>query len=118
MSTEQDTEQRIRPIIRMTPPPPPLTGGGYNVTIAFDIDLSKEYEEYLEYIDQQPPENQRPFLDEVSYIAHQIMNGFMDTAASIDASGWGLALRKGRVIVNDVRYVTLAPQYRSEEEPF
>ena len=44
--------------------------------------------------------------------------GFMDTAASIDASGWGLALRKGRVIVNDVRYVTLAPQYRSEEEPF
>ena len=46
------------------------------------------------------------------------MNGFMDTAASIDANGWGLSLRKGRVIVNDVRYVTLAPRYRSEEEPF
>jgi hypothetical protein len=118
MSTEQDTEQRIRPIIRMTPPPPPLTGGGYNVTIAFDIDLSKEYKDYLEDIDQQPPEKQRPFLDDISHIAHQIMNGFMDTSASIDASGWGVALRKGRVIVNDVRYVTLAPQYRSEEEPF
>ncbi len=110
------TETDERPIIRMLPDPP-SEGGGHNLTIAFDVDLAREHEEYLQYIHRQPPEDQHPFLDEVSYIAQQIMEGFMDQS-SIDARGFGLTLRKGRVIVNDVRAVTLAERYIPKDEPF
>ena len=110
------TETDERPIIRMLPDPP-SEGGGHNLTIAFDVDLAREHEEYLQYIPRQPPEDQHPFLDEVSYIAQQIMEGFMDQS-SIDARGFGLTLRKGRVIVNDVRAVTLAERYIPKDEPF
>jgi len=109
-------EQDERPIIRMVPAPP-HEGGGHNMTIAFDVDLAQEHEEYVQYIQRQKPEEQRPFLDEVSYIAQQIMEGFMDQSA-IDARGWGLSLRKGRVIVNDVRAVTIAERYAPKDEPF
>ena len=109
-------EQDERPIIRMVPAPP-SEGGGHNMTIAFDVDLAQEHEEYLQYITRQPPEDQHPFLDEVAYIAQQIMEGFMDQS-SIDARGFGLSLRKGRVIVNDVRAVTLAEKYARTDEPF
>ena len=105
-----------RPIIRMVPAPP-SEGGGHNLTIAFDVDLAREHEEYVQYIDQQPPEDQHPFLDEVAYIAQQIMEGFMDQS-SIDARGFGLALRMGRGIVNDVRAGTLAEKYAPKDEPF
>ena len=108
--------QTERPIIRMVPAPP-SEGGGHNLTIAFDVDLAQEHTEYLQYIQQQRPDEQRPFLDEVAYIAQQIMDGFMD-AATIDSRGWGLSIRKGRVIVNDVRAVTLAERYAPKDEPF
>ena len=108
--------QTERPIIRMVPAPP-SEGGGHNLTIAFDVDLAQEHTEYLQYISQQRPDEQRPFLDEVAYIAQQIMDGFMD-AGSIDSRGWGLSIRKGRVIVNDVRAVTLAERYAPKDEPF
>ena len=87
------------------------------MTIAFDVDLAQEHEEYLQYVHRQRPEDQHPFLDEVSYIAQEIMEGFMDQS-SIDARGFGLALRKGRVIVNDVRAVALAERYAPKDEPF
>lgn len=109
-------EQTERPIIRVAPAPP-SESGGHNVTIAFDVDLAQEHEEYLQYLHRQLPEDQRPFLDEVSYIAEQIMEGFMDQAC-IDARGWGLHIRKGRVIVNDIRAVTLAERYAPKDEPF
>ena len=108
--------QTERPVVRMVPSPP-SEGGGHNLTIAFDVDLAQEHTEYLQYISQQSPEDQRPFLDEVAYIAQQIMDGFMD-AATIDSRGWGLSIRKGRVIVNDVRAVTLAERYAPKDEPF
>ena len=98
-------------------PSPPSEGGGHNLTIAFDVDLAQEHTEYLQYIQQQRSDEQRPFLDEVAYIAQQIMDGFMD-AATIDSRGWGLSIRKGRVIVNDVRAVTLAERYAPKDEPF
>ena len=110
------TETAERPIIRMLPDPP-SEGGGHNLTIAFDVDLARAHEEYLQYIHRQPPEDQHPFLDEVSYIAQQIMEGFMDQS-SIDPRGFGLTLRKGRVIANDVRAVTLAERYIPKDEPF
>ena len=109
-------EQTERPIIRMVPAPP-SEGGGHNLTIAFDVDLAQEHTEYLQYIQQQRPDEQRPFLDEVAYIAQEIMEGFMDQS-SIDSRGFGLALRKGRVIVNDVRAVALAEKYAPKDEPF
>jgi hypothetical protein len=105
-----------RPIIRMVPDPP-SEGGGHNLTIAFDVDLALEHAEYIQYIHQQRPDEQRPFMDEVAFIAQQIMEGFM-AQSSIDSNGWGLLLRKGRVIVNDVRAVTLADRYVPKDEPF
>ncbi len=108
--------QDERPIIRVAPAPP-SEGGGHNLTIAFDVDLAQEHEEYLQYVHRQRPEDQHPFLDEVAYIAQEIMEGFMDQS-SIDARGFGLALRKGRVIVNDVRAVALAERYAPKDEPF
>ncbi len=109
-------EQTERPIIRMVPAPP-SEGGGHNMTIAFDVDLAQEHEDYLQYSHRQPPEDQHPFLDEVAFMAQQIMEGFMEQAY-IDARGWGLHLRKGRVIVNDIRAVTLAERYAPKDEPF
>ncbi len=108
--------QDERPIIRVAPAPP-SEGGGHNLTIAFDVDLAQEHEEYLQYVHRQRPEDQHPFLDEMAYIAQEIMEGFMDQS-SIDARGFGLALRKGRVIVNDVRAVALAERYAPKDEPF
>ena len=87
------------------------------MTIAFDVDLAREHDEYLQYIQQQRPDEQRPFLDEIAFIAQQIMEGFV-SAATIDSNGWGLSIRKGRVIVNDVRSVSLAERYAPEGEPF
>ena len=108
--------QDERPIIRVAPAPP-SEGGGHNLTIAFDVDLAQEHEDYLQYVHRQRPEDQHPFLDEVAYIAQEIMEGFMDQSY-IDARGFGLALRKGRVIVNDVRAVALAERYAPKDEPF
>jgi hypothetical protein len=105
-----------RPIIRMVPDAP-REGGGHTMTIAFDVDLAREHDEYLRQIQQQHPDEQRPFMDEVAFIAQQIMEGFMSHAA-IDSAGFGLYLRKGRVIVNDVRAVTLADRYVPKAEPF
>ncbi len=105
-----------RPIIRMVPAAPSV-GGGHNLTIAFDVDLAREHDEYVQYIQSQRPEDQRPFMDDMAYIAQQIMEGFV-TAATIDSDGFGLSIRKGRVIVNDVRAVALAEQYMPQDEPF
>ena len=105
-----------RPIIRIAPDAP-SEGGGHNLTIAFDVDLAREHREYLQYIQQQRPEDQRPFLDEIAFIAQQVMEGFM-AASTIDSNGWGLSLRKGRVIVNDVRAAALAERYIPKDEPF
>ena len=98
-------------------PDPPSEGGGHNLTIAFDVDLAREHVHYLQYIREQRPEDQRPFLDEIAFIAQQVMEGFM-AASTIDSNGWGLSVRKGRVIVNDVRAVTLAERYAPKDEPF
>jgi hypothetical protein len=98
-------------------PDPPSEGGGHNLTIAFDVDLAIEHGHYLQYIREQRPEDQRPFLDEIAFIAQQVMEGFM-AASTIDSNGWGLSVRKGRVIVNDVRAVTLAERYAPKDEPF
>ena len=106
------------PVIQMARKAP-SDQGGYNVTIAFDVDLRHEFDEYVAYSKTQPREAQRPFLDEISFVAQQIMNGFVDQS-SIDAQGWGIQIRKGRVIVNDVRHVAHADAYKptETEEPF
>jgi hypothetical protein len=108
--------QAERPIIRMVPEAP-REGGGHNLTIAFDVDLAREHDEYIRQIHQHQFDEQRPFMDEVAFIAQQIMEGFL-TQSFIDSDGFGLALRKGRVIVNDVRAVTLAERYTPQDEPF
>jgi hypothetical protein len=111
-----ESESSDRPVIRMASPPPP-DSGTYTMTLAFDVDLSEEHKSYLEWSKHQPPEDAKPFLDEISHIASEVVNS-ITTSGMLDSAGWGISLRRGRVIINDVRHVISTEELNSDDEPF
>ena len=42
----------------------------------------------------------------------------MTTSGMLDSAGWGLSIRRGRVIINDVRHVVNTEELNSDDEPF
>ena len=111
-----ESESSDRPVIRMTPPPPD-DSGTYTMPLAFDVDLREEHRSYVEWSKDQPPQDAKPFLDEISAIGTEVVNS-ITTSGMLDSAGWGLSIRRGRVIINDVRHVISKKELNSDDEPF
>ena len=105
-----------RPVIQMAPPPPDESGT-YTMALVFDVDLREEHKSYMEWSKDQSPQDAKPFLDEISAIGTEVVNS-ITTSGMLDSAGWGLSIRRGRVIINDVRHVVNTEELNSDDEPF
>ena len=85
--------------------------------VVFDVDLREEHKSYMEWSKDQSPQDAKPFLDEISAIGTEVVNS-ITTSGMLDSAGWGLSIRRGRVIINDVRHVVNTEELNSDDEPF
>tara|TARA_Y100000310_G_C20494228_1_gene720739 strand:- start:281 stop:610 length:330 start_codon:yes stop_codon:yes gene_type:complete len=106
---------RQRPVLRLVDPDS-TERDGYRLSLVLNVDLEYEYTEYLEYQQVQPKEARRPFMDDISSVAREIVTKLVELK-SVDAGGWTIALRSGSVEVVDTKAVLVSEDQRSEE-PF